>query len=505
MAEQQSRAQQLVGGIAPKLAELTDEVVVRRRVGSPRAFATGPQTMTTKPVSTEPTRIETRQKRAALVAAMLGFAVVTLDAQITNVALPAIHQHLGGGLSGLQWIVTGYTLMFSALLLFGGTIADRIGSKNAYRNGMTLFVLASVFCGLAPSLPVLIAARLVQGIGAALVTPTALSLIREAFPDTQERTKAIALWAVGGSVAAAAGPLLGGVLVQVDWRLIFFINMPLGVFALAAVTKTAASPRRHARFDIPGQVAAVLSLGALTYGCIEGGSTGFAAAPVLAAFVVAVLAFVTFVAVQARSSHPMVPLALFRSRQVAITLAVALITMAGFYGTVFLQSLYFQEQRGQSALITGLLFLPMTAFVAVISYVAPRIAERVGRLFPIIAGQLAMAAGLVTLAALPTNAPVLLAALVMILVGGGGGLTVPPIASLIFDNAPSQLAGTASGVLNTFRQMGGSLGVAVFGAVVNASGHFAGGLRIDFVATALLVGLAALLSLALRGVQGVRN
>jgi DHA2 family methylenomycin A resistance protein-like MFS transporter len=232
---------------------------------------------------------------------------------------------------------------------------------------------------------------------------------------------------------------------------------------------------------------------------------GFGAAPVIAAFAVAVTAFGIFLAVQARSAHPMVPLALFRSRPVAITLAVAFVTMAAFYGMVFLQSLYFQQQRGHSALVTGLLFLPMTALVAVLSYLAPRIAGRFGRLVPIIAGQLSMAGGLLVLAVLPEGAPVLLVAVVMIFVGGGGGLTVPRIAALIFDSAPGHLAGTASGVLNTFRQMGGSLGVAVFGAVVNASDSFTSGLRADFIATAVLIGVAALVSLTLRGTQGVRG
>jgi len=465
-------------------------------------------TMTLNPEApvetTAPAVITPRNKRAALLVAMFGFGVVTLDAQITNVALPAIHQHLSGGLSGLQWIVTGYTLMFSALLLFGGSIADQIGSKKAYGGGMVLFVAASIACGLAPSLSMLIVARLVQGIGAALVTPTSLSLIREAFEDAQERTKAIALWAVGGSVAAAAGPLLGGALVQVDWRLIFFINVPVGAAAFVALTSVSASTRRQARFDIPGQIAAVLALGGLTYGCIEGGSMGFSTAPVISAFLIALIAFAVFLTVQARSSHPMVPLALFRSRPVAITLTVAFVTMAAFYGLVFLQSLYFQQQRGHSALLTGLLFLPMTAFVAVISYLAPRIADRVGRLAPIVVGQLSMIVGLITLALLPDGVPVILVALVMVLVGGGGGLTVPPIASLIFGTAPQHLAGTASGVLNTFRQMGGSLGVAVFGAVVTASAAFTSGLRIDFIAIAVLLGLAVVLSLTLRGAQGVR-
>jgi MFS transporter, DHA2 family, methylenomycin A resistance protein len=459
--------------------------------------------MTTQPVIAAADDLARRRhQRAALAVAMLGFAVVALDAQITNVALPAIRQHLGGGLPGLQWVVTGYTLMFSALLLFGGTVAGRVGSKNAYRNGMALFVLASVLCGFAPSLPVLIGARLIQGAGAALLTPTSLSLIREAFEDTRERARAIAFWALGGSVAAAAGPLLGGVLVQADWRLIFFINVPVGAAAIAVLAGVAPSPRRHARFDLPGQVTAVVALAALTYGCIEGGSQGFGAAPVITAFMVAAVSFAAFVAVQARSAQPMIPLHVFHSRPVAVTLAVAFITMAGFYGTVFLQSLFFQQQRGDSALITGLLFLPMTALVAVISPLVPRIMNRFGRLVPIVAGQLSMAGGLIVLALLPATAPAGVVAAAMMLVGGGGGLTVPPVASLILDSAPSSLGGTASGVLNTFRQMGGSLGVAIFGAVVNASGHFASGQRTDYLVMAAILAATALLSLTLRAAQG---
>jgi MFS transporter, DHA2 family, methylenomycin A resistance protein len=395
--------------------------------------------------------------------------------------------------------------MFSALLLFGGSVADRVGSKGAYRNGMALFVLASVLCGFAPTLPVLIGARMIQGVGAALLTPTSLSLIREAFEDARERARAIAFWAVGGSVAAAAGPLLGGVLVQADWRLIFFINVPVGGTAIAALAGVAPSPRRRADFDLPGQVTAVIALAALTYGCIEGGSKGFGAAPVIAAFIVAAASFAAFVAVQARSTQPMIPLGVFRSRSVAITLTVAFVTMAGFYGTVFLQSLYFQQQRGHSALSTGLLFLPMTALVAVISPLAPRIVNRFGRLVPIVVGQVSMIGGFVALALLPATAPAGVVAAAMMLVGGGGGLTVPPVASLILDSAPASLGGTASGVLNTFRQMGGSLGVAIFGAVVNASGHFASGQRADYLVIAAVLAATALMSLTLRAVRGVQR
>jgi MFS transporter, DHA2 family, methylenomycin A resistance protein len=192
----------------------------------------------------------------------------------------------------------------------------------------------------------------------------------------------------------------------------------------------------------------------------------------------------------------------FHSRPVAVTLAVAFITMAGFYGTVFLQSLFFQQQLGDSALITGLLFLPMTALVAVISPLVPRIMNRFGRLVPIVAGQLSMAGGLIVLALLPATAPAGVVAAAMMLVGGGGGLTVPPVASLILDSASSSLGGTASGVLNTFRQMGGSLGVAIFGAIVNASGHFASGQRTDYLVMAAILAATALLSLTLRAAQG---
>ncbi|MGV1010705.1 MAG: MFS transporter [Dermatophilaceae bacterium] len=172
---------------------------------------------------------------------MLGFFVVALDSQVVNVALPSIRHDLGGGLSGLQWIVTGYTLMFSALILFAGTFSERVGAKRAYAAGMILFVLASATCGAAPSLGVLIAARFVQGLGAALITPTALALIREAYEDADRRARAIAYWAMGGSIAAAAGPIVGGALTQVDWRIIFYLNRVRLVWSDALARVTAVS------------------------------------------------------------------------------------------------------------------------------------------------------------------------------------------------------------------------------------------------------------------------
>ncbi|GAB4083360.1 MFS transporter [Modestobacter muralis] len=438
---------------------------------------------------------------AALGVAMLGFFVVALDSQVVNVALPSIREDLGGGLAGLQWVVTAYTLMFSALILFAGTFSERIGAKRAYGAGMVLFVLASAACGLAPDLGTLIAARFAQGLGAALVTPTALALIREAYTDAGARARAIAYWAMGGSIAAAAGPIVGGALTQVDWRIIFFLNLPVGAIALLVLTRVGTSPREAAPFDWTGQVTAVLGLAALTYAIIEGGEGGYGRPTILTAFAVAVLALVVFLLAQSRGRHPMVPLELFRSRRVIVALAAAFIGMSAFYGVVFVQSLYFQQVRGESAFSTGLLFLPMTALVAAVSPVVPRVAARYGLRVPIIGGQIVLVAGLIALACVPASTPTWVVAVLMVPVGLGGSFTVPPLTTLVIDSVPARRAGTASGVLNMSRQMGGSLGVAAVGSVLAVQASFMTGLRIGLIALAALVVVTIVAGLTLRDVD----
>lgn len=434
---------------------------------------------------------------ASLAAAMLGFFVVALDAQIVNVALTEVGSDLGGGLAGLQWVVTGYTLSFSSLLLFAGTFSDRLGARRTYAMGMTIFVLASVACGIAPSLWVIVAARVFQGIGAALITPTSLALIRAAYAAGPDRTKAVAYWALGGSVAAAAGPILGGLLAQLDWRIIFYVNLPVGVVALALLTRVAESSRQPQAFDLVGQGSALVALAGLTYGVIEGGSGAYSDADVQLALVLAVVGGVGFIVAQARGRHPMLPFELFRHRVVAVSLTVAFFTMAGFYGLVFLQSLYFQQVRGASPLQTGLLFLPMTVLIAALNPVSARAAIRFGSRTPIVVGQVMMVLGLVALALAPLDQPRWAIALLMIPVGVGGSLTVPPVTSMLLDSVPGSNGGTASGVLNTARQVGGSMGVATTGAVIAHLGGFVDGLRISLSALAVLVTITAALSLRL--------
>nr|WP_129299031.1 MFS transporter [Streptomyces lydicus] len=411
-------------------------------------------------------------------AALLGFFLISLDALIVTVALPDIGRGLGGGMSGLQWMVDGYTLMFAALMLSAGALSDRIGARRAYGGGLVLFTLASAACGLAPGLGVLVAARLVQGAAAAVMMPASLALVRQGFPDQAKRAQAIAVWTVGGAVAVAAGPVLGGALTAtVGWRWIFFVNLPAGLLALALLARVPASPRLPARLDVVGQVTAVAAMGALTYGVIEGGDKGFGRPLVVASLLVAAVAAAIFLTAQARSAHPMLPLPLFRSRVVAVSLVVGFMLNAAYYGGVFVFSLYLQQERGQSALHAGLMFIPMTALVAVVNLTSAKLAARFGPRVPMVAGQLVGTAGLLALLGVGAHTDVWAVAALMVPVGLGGALTVPALTAMLLDAVPADRAGTASAVLNTGRQVGGAIAVAVFGALLAGADTFLAGMR----------------------------
>ncbi|MBS0317987.1 MAG: MFS transporter [Proteobacteria bacterium] len=434
-----------------------------------------------------------RGARATLIAALLGFFVITLDAVVVNVALPTLGRDLGAGVDGLQWVVDGYTLMFGALLLSAGALADRIGARRAFGIGLAVFVAASAACGWAPTLAVLVAARLVQGVGAAAMMPASMALIRQAYPDPTPRAHAVALWAMGGSVAATSGPVIGGWLASLSWRWIFFINLPAGLLTLVFLARTPASPRRPAPFDAAGQVTAVLAMGALIYGAIEAGTEGLGAAPVWSAFLLAVVALAAFVWSQVRGAHPMVPGALFAARNARIAVAVGFTFMAGYYGLPFVMSLYLQQQRGLSAPATGAAFLPMMLTGLVLTPFSARLARRFGARAMIVGGFVSMALGLAAIAALPASAPASWIAALMVLVGLSGPLVAPPITAVLLSSVPAALAGTAGGMFNTSRQVGGALAVAVFGALLARSPDFMVGLRASlWLASGIALGTAAI-------------
>ena len=434
----------------------------------------------------------------SLAAALLGFFVVTLDAVIVNVALPAIRRELAGGMSGLQWVVDGYTLMFAALLLSAGSLSDRVGARRAFGAGMVLFVLASAGCGVAPSLSALVTARLVQGSAAAALMPASMALVSQAYPDPARRARALGLWAMGGAAASTSGPLLGGALSAVSWRLIFFVNVPAGAAALVLLARAPRSPRNRVPFDWAGQVAAVAAMGGLTYGAIEAGAAGITAPRVLAAFAVAAVALAVFGRLQARGRHPMLPLSLFRSRTVSAAVVIGFAFMVGYYGLPFVMSLYLQQLRGLSALGAGVTFVPMMVVGGALNPFTARLAERFGARMLIAGGLLSMTTGLVVVGLLPATAPVALLSALMILVGLAGPLVMPPVMALLLQAVPGRRAGVASGVFNTSRQVGGALAIAVFGTLVASRATFLPGLRVSLLIAAGVVLAAAAVSVRIR-------
>jgi len=462
--------------------------------------------MATSSVSRQPaaTPRTDRHAAAALTAALLGFFVITLDAVIVNVVLPSIGRDLGGGVTGLQWVVDGYTLVFAALLLSAGSLSDRIGARRAFGLGVVLFVLASTACGFAPTLPALVTARLLQGAAAAVMMPSAMSLLREAFPDPRPRARALGIWAMGGAVASSSGPVLGGLLDVLDWRLIFFINVPVGAVALTLLSRIPPSPRRPAAFDATGQLSAGLAMGGLTYGVIEAGAFGFTNPRVVIAFAVAALAAVVFVLTERRGTHPMIPPDLIRSRPLAISMVIGFSFMIGYYGLPFVFSLYLQQARGLSALHTGLVFAPMMLVGLALTPLSARLSERFGRPTLIATGLASLAAGLLVLALLPTTAPPWALGLLMILVGLAGPLVMPPTMAVLLDHAPDHRAGTASAVFNTSRQVGGALAIAVFGGLLTDPDTFLDGVRTSLLIAAAIAAATIAAALMLRTVSGTK-
>ena len=436
--------------------------------------------------------------RVTLLLASAGFFLITLDILIVNVALAQIGRELGGGIVGQQWVVDGYTLLFASLLLCAGNLADRIGAKRAFGIGVTLFGLTSIGCALAPTIGALVAARAGQGAAAAVMLPASMALIREAFPDPARRARALGVWAVGGAVAAALGPLLGGVLTTFDWRWVFGVNVPVCAAMVLLLATVATSPTRAAPFDWAGQVLGVLALAGLTFGLIEGGAHGFGSPLVISALVVATASLVAFVIVEGRVRHPMLPLELFSPTGMRIAVAIGFAFMVGWYGTVFVGSLFLQQQLGLSPLLAGLAFVPSALFAVIGNLISGPVTNRFGTRVPVVAGLSSMVLGLVGLVlTAPLGSP-LLTSMLIIPVGAGGSLAMPPTTGLVLASVEPERAGTASAVFNTFRQVGGAVAIAVFGALIADRAQFTSGLQTSLTVAAALLMATVVISLRIR-------
>lgn len=404
-----------------------------------------------------------------IVAASFGFAVVQLDVTIVNVALPRLSLDLGASVPGLQWVVDAYTLVFAVLLLSAGVLGDRLGAKRAYLFGLAGFALASAACGAAQTATQLIAARAVQGIGAALLVPPSLALLNHACAhDAKLRARAIGIWTATAGVSIAAGPIIGGLLLStLGWRSIFFVNLPLCLLGMAMTARVAETPRKpQQHLDLVGQFFAIATLACLTAAVIEIGPLGLLHPLVLAGLACAVVCTLLFVRVEQRAAQPMLPLSFFRRPNFSPAVAFGIAVNLTYYGLIFILSLYLQHVRGYTAAQAGLAFLPLTATFVVANLCSGWMAGHYGSRPPMLLGALIGACGFALLSRLDAHSgyPAMLAP--FLLIPGGMGLAVPAMTTAILASVEKAWSGTASAVLNAARQAGGAIGVAAFGALV---------------------------------------
>jgi EmrB/QacA subfamily drug resistance transporter len=417
---------------------------------------------------------EEQRKWWTLAAVSFGLFMIMLDNTVVNVALPSIQRDLGADLSSLEWIVTGYALTFAALMLIGGKLADAYGRRLIFVVGIVVFTLASLACGLAGSEDTLIAARIVQGVGAALMNPATLSIIAATFPPRQRGT-AIGIWAGVSALALAIGPLVGGLLTDhVGWEWIFFVNIPVGIVGVLASFLLIAESRdeTHVRLDLPGLLTSALGLFAFTYALIEANTYGWGSVRILGAFVVAVLALGTFVLLERHQRAPMLDLTLFRSGTYTGANVVVLLVALAMFGVFFFVSLYMQNILGYSAVQAGAAFLPMTILIILVAPIAGKTSDLVGSRWLMTAGMTLLAVQLLYFSQLSSDATFWTLLPAMLIGGVGMSLTMTPSAAAATRAVPVHKAGVGSAVLNAFRQVGGSIGIALMGAIM---AHEAGG------------------------------
>jgi EmrB/QacA subfamily drug resistance transporter len=406
-----------------------------------------------------------------LAAVSFGLFMIMLDNTIVNVALPSIQRSLGLKISELEWVVTGYALTFGALMLTGGKLADLIGRRRIFVVGLVIFTLSSLACGLAGGASLLIAARVVQGIGAALMNPSTLSIITVTFPPRQRGT-AIGIWAGISALALAIGPLVGGLITEhINWNWIFFINVPVGAIAIVAAYLFIDESRdtsHEQRPDLPGLVSSALGLFALSYALIEANMYGWTSARILAAFAVAAVALVGFVLLERHQRLPMLDLGLFRNIGFAGANSTMLLVGLAMFGVFFYVSLYVQQILHYSPTQAGAAFLPWTLLIILIAPQAGRLSDRIGPRPLVSSGMVLLAGSLVVFSRLGVSASFWELLPGMLLGGLGMSIAMAPTTAAAMSSVRPDKAGVGSAVLNSMRQVGGSLGIAVMGAIVAA-------------------------------------
>jgi len=400
----------------------------------------------------------------------LSLVMVVMTVSGLNVALPSMQRELDASSSGLQWIIDSYALVFAALLLPAGAMGDRFGRKRTLLLGLFIFAIGAVIGGIATGVPQIIAGRIITGLGAAFIMPATLSLLTTIFPP-EERRKAIALWAGFAGAGGALGPIVSGALLErFWWGSAFLVNVPIVALVILAVwifSPTSRDPDATP-LDPIGAVLSLLGLGSLIYGIIEGPDKGWTSPGVAGAFVAAAVGIVAFMAWERRSTHPMLPLQLFRDRRMSVGSGVVTTAFFVMFGLFFLFSLYLQFVRSYSPLSAGLATLPLAVMLVAIAPRSAALAEKIGTGPVIASGFVLISAGFVVLATIKVTSPYLVLALALVLLGAGMSLTAAPATGSIMSAVPPAKAGVGSAVNDTTRELGGALGIAVLGSVANA-------------------------------------
>ena len=442
----------------------------------------------------------------ALIAALLGFFVVMLDTTVVNVALARIGTDLGAPVASLQWVVDAYALTFAALQLSAGAACDRMGTRSVHLLGLVVFGLLSTACALAPAGRALIAFRALQGVGAAAIVPASLAMLSLIHDRPADRARAIGLWGGAGGVAAAVGPVAGGLLVTwAGWRFVFWVNLPLVAVGMWLTARclpepAARSPRRRGG-DLSGQILSVIGLAAATYGIIAAGEHGWSLVAVLSTLAGLIL-LVVFIVVERIASRPMLPTVVFSRPRFAVAAAVGFALNTGFFGQLFVLALFLQRYLGYSPWLAGLALAPQACSAVIASPLGGRMTARIGAFPTMLTGLLTGAAGFAGLALATASTPYPLVAALTFLGGFGTALTMPAATSAAVASAPVGYTGVAGSVINAARQTGSVVGVAVLGSLI-ASGDFLTGFHRAVAEASTVFAVAAIpVAVVVLGVTG---